>query len=344
MAAGPRSLVKKALKSIAPNSIKVAMRNATLAQQSVKALGYAFARQTAALNLAPARAPIPAPIRIGLQSKCTSQADMESPWLWYWCQQLQVPVIYHRKLWELAYLLQVMWEQGMLEPGKRGLVFGAGHEPIPSLLVNFGVEVTITDQPPSRAEEGGWVSTGQFLETLDEAYHPHLADRTTFEKLISVKYVDMNAIDPELTGYDFCWSTCAFEHLGSIQAGVDFVANAMKVLKPGGIGIHTTEIATNPAAPLYETKHLSIFQQRHFEAIADRLRAQGDTPADMNFDLGNGPIDSFVDLPPYSEAMRGYMFARDEGPEAGMAHLRLAIEGQASTCYGLWARRGGAQP
>jgi len=33
--------------------------------------------------------------------------------------------------------------------------------------------------------------------------------------------------------YDYCWSVCAFEHLGSIQKGLDFVKNAMNVLKPG---------------------------------------------------------------------------------------------------------------
>jgi hypothetical protein len=41
--------------------------------------------------------------------------------------------------------------------------------------------------------------------------------------------------------YDFLWSSCALEHLGSLDAGLDFVVNAMDLLKPGGTAIHTTE-------------------------------------------------------------------------------------------------------
>lgn len=329
------------MNSIVPhNPISVALQNASLAQLSVKTLGYELGKQIAAQNLGNAQTPIVAPIHIGLTSQCTTQADIESPWLWYWCQQLRIPVMYHRKIWELAYILQVMWENGMLEPGKKGLGFGCGQEPIPSILARQGVEVTITDQDPSTAEQGGWVSTDQHLGSLEHAFHADLVDREKFDRLITIRFVDMNAIDPGLSGYDFCWSTCAFEHLGSIKAGQDFVVNAMSVLKPGGIAVHTTELNLNNEGKTFESRDLVVFQQRHMEGIARRLVAQGDEPAPMDFAVGTGPIDSFIDLPPYSEAMRGYMHARESGDEQRMAHLRLSVAGHPSTCFGLWARKG----
>ncbi len=33
-----------------------------------------------------------------------------------------------------------------------------------------------------------------------------------------------------------------FEHIGGLEAGLDFVVNAMEFLKPGGVAIHTTEV------------------------------------------------------------------------------------------------------
>lgn len=336
-----RSLAKKVVKSVVPhNPISVALQDATHAHMSIKTLGYEMGKMIAAQNLGNSGAPIAAPIHVGFGSKCTTQADIESSWLWYWCQQLGIPVMYHRKIWELAYILQVMWENGMLEPGKRGLGFGCGQEPIPSVLANRGVEVTITDQDPGTAEQGGWISTDQHLGSLDQAFHEDLVDRATFDRMVTIKYVDMNAIDKDLRSYDFCWSTCAFEHLGSIKAGQDFVVNAMAVLKPGGIAVHTTELNSNNEGPTFESRDLVVFQQRHMEEIERRLRAQGDIPSSMDFSIGSGPIDSFIDLPPYSEAMRGYMHARESGDEQRMAHIRLSVAGHPSTCFGLWARKG----
>jgi hypothetical protein len=334
------SKAKNAVKSLFPDSlISTTLANSLLAQQSIKTLGYELGKQLAIQNLGPSKAIIANPIHIGLGAKCTTQADIESPWLWYWCQQLHIPVMYHRKIWELAYILQVMWENDMLKPGRRGIGFGCGQEPIPSILASRGVEITITDQDPGTAEQGGWISTAQHLGSLEQAFHAALVDRPTFDRLITVRYVDMNAINSDLEGYDFCWSTCAFEHLGSIKAGQDFVVNAMQVLKPGGLAVHTTEFNTNSDGATFESRDLVVFQQRHIEEIARRLRAQGHEPAPMDFAVGNGPIDSFIDLPPYADAMQGYMLARAEGDEVRMAHIRLSIAGLPSTCFGLWARK-----
>ena len=340
----PKAAVRRARQMLSGGDMQQMRAEMALLQGSVKALGYELAKRIGNERLGDARRPVPAPVSIGLRSKSTNQDDMESPWLWYWCQQLGIPVIYHRKVWELAYILQVMWEQDMLQPGRRGLGFGCGQEPIPSLVARYGVELTVTDQEPSTAENGGWVSTDQHLGSLDQAFHPDLINRDAFDRQVTIKFVDMNAIAQDLQDYDFCWSTCAFEHLGSIAAGQDFVVKAMRVLKPGGIAIHTTEMNLDPDGPTLETKDLVLFQRRHFEEIGDRLRKQGDEPASMDFALGTGPIDEFMDVPPYAQTGEGFAFSavRGDSYPDRMAHLRLTVGQFPTTCFGLWARRGGA--
>ncbi|RJF90872.1 hypothetical protein D3876_11875 [Sphingomonas cavernae] len=324
-----------------PNPISATLGNLALAQLSIKNLGYELARSLTQSSLAASHEILPAPIHAGLSSKATTQADIENPWLWYWCQQLHAKVIYHRKIWELAYVLQVLWENGMLEPGRRAIGFGCGEEPIASLLTAMGIDVTITDQGIDAAEKSGWLATSEHTSSLDLAHHPEIVDRQTFDRHASLRSVDMNAIDPDLADYDFCWSICAYEHLGSIRNGQDFVVNSMKVLKPGGIAVHTTEFNLDDTRPTHEGVTTVLFQRKHFEQIAERLRSAGDFPAALDFDTGDGPIDTFVDLPPYSFEAHEYLRALELGKSERVAHLKLAVSGYPSTCFGLWARRGG---
>jgi len=348
----PRRTVATALKGLNPilqrllhpstpagganlNPLGDRLREAELVRLNVKNMGYDLGRALAQQNLSAAQRSVEAPMHVGLGSKPTTQLDIESPWLWHWCQRLDTAVIYHRKVWEFAYVLQVLWENGMLQPGKRGIGFGCGEEPIPSFLASLGVSVTITDQDSDTAKKQGWAQTGQFTETLDSAFREDLVDRSAFDKLATLRYVDMNAIDDDLSGYDFCWSICAYEHLGSISKGQDFVVNAMKVLKPGGIAVHTTEFNFASNGPTIDGGPTVLFRKKDFEEIGAAIYENGDVPSDMTFDVGDGPIDNFVDVPPYD-----YTDENWEVKDPRVNHLKLSLSGYPTTCYGLWARRG----
>src|SRR5215470_8377196 len=182
-----------------------------LIKLNIKFFGYEIARQLAAAL--PPRQGL-APTRVGLKSKASTQSDLESDWVAYWASELKVPVVFHRKLWELAYVLQALWEHGCLQPGKRGLGFGCGVEPIPSYLASHDVAVTVTDLPPEHGARAGWQDSNQYTATLAHAYKAELVDRARFDKLVSLAFVDMNAIPATLCAYDFCWSICALEHVG----------------------------------------------------------------------------------------------------------------------------------
>jgi len=296
---------------------------------NIKFFGYELARTLAAAL--PVREGLAA-CDIGLASKACTQTDMESDWLAYWCGELKIPVVFHRKLWEFAYVLQALHEAGKLAPGMRAVGFGCGEEPIPSYLAARGVEVTVTDQPPEDETGKRWRKGGQHSTELGRTFHPALVDWERFERQASLEYVDMNNIPATLAGFDFCWSICAFEHLGSIERGLQFVERAMSVLKPGGVAVHTTEFNFLNDKETIDNWPTVLFQRRHFQMLHERLSAQGHRVAPLDFDVGSKPMDRFIDIPPYHHDWHEPM-RREWGTDPN--HLKVSVDGVASTCFGL---------
>jgi len=304
---------------------------------NIKNFGYELARD---MHSRRSRAPSSdSPVRVGLGSKPTTQADMESAWLEYWCKQLQMEPIYHRKLWELCYVMQALWERGMLAEARHGLGFGCGQEPLPSLMASYGVRVTATDLAPQMAAGRGWVETGQHTSELRKLYFPHLVEKERFDALVDLQYVDMNDIPDGLANnYDFCWSICAYEHLGSIENGLRFVKESVKTLKPGGVAVHTTEFSYLNDRETIDNWPTVLFQQKHFEQVAAELERAGHQVAPLDFDVGNGAIDRYIDIPPYSWDLKKPSSWFDSFGQR--AHLKLNVDGFPCTCFGLIVVKG----
>ena len=164
---------------------------------------------------------------------------------------------------------------------------------------------------------------------------PSLVTRDDFFARTQLVYVDMNDIPNSLRDFDFCWSICALEHLGSIEKGLDFIENAMDTLRPGGIAVHTTEFNFYDENITIDNWGCVFFQRKHFLDLADRLRAKGYEIPAISFDLGADPLDRFIDLPPYSHQVSkelGNLWIRQQ-------HLKVAHDGIASTCFGLIIRK-----
>ena len=91
---------------------------------------------------------------------------MSEPWFGRWCDAVGYPQHYaNRKLWEFAYISQCLEALELLEPGRRGLGFGVGREPLVAAFANRGVEVTATDLAPTAREARGWVRSGQHVDS-----------------------------------------------------------------------------------------------------------------------------------------------------------------------------------
>lgn len=283
-----------------------------------------------------------------LSKPCTME-DLKHPFFSRWCSELKLAPLLHRKLWEYAYVLEVLEQYGMLKEGKRGLGFACGEEELPSFLASKGVHVLATDLEPDKVASMGWAETGQHTKNVEMLYRPEIISRKDFDERVSLQYVDMNDIPDDFKEqFDFCWSICSYEHLGSIQNGIDFIVNSSKTLKPGGCLVHTTEFNLWSNDQTIDNQPTVLFRQQDFEKMKILLEEQGLKVATLSFDAGDDPMDQYIDIPPYAalglETInypqdRNFnlwtFFSKKETPP----HLKMSIDGFPSTCFGIVAKK-----
>lgn len=305
-------------------------REAALTRWNVKILGNLLTTQHYMAGLAGEFVALPeAPQAVGLDSRICRQADIESDWLRHWCGELDTLPTYHRKLWETCFVVQALWEAGMLAPGKRGLGFAVGHEPLPSFFAARGAEVLATDLDVSHRRAAGWIATDQHGGDAEELFFPRLVTREAFDARVALRAVDMRHIPKDLEGgFDFVWSVCSFEHLGTIEAGLDFVVNASRCLKPGGIAVHTTEFNMAGEGPTVNRGPTVLFQEKHMRRLAEKLAQAGYEMMPFDATPGLKLMDGFIDLPPYP----GNDWPL---PQQSTPHLLLSVHGFPTTSAGI---------
>lgn len=216
-----------------------------------------------------------------------------------WCRAIGEPPVLRRKQWEYVWILQCLERAGMLTGGRRGLGFGCGREPLAAAMAARGCVVVATDLAPEAATGRGWIETGQHARSLDELNRRGVCPPGAFRERVAFRTVDMNAIPDDLEGFDFVWSSCAFEHLGSLDRGLAFVTRAMRCLKPGGIAVHTTEFNLSSNGPTLEARDLCVYRRQDIERLRDALAREGHRVWTLNLQPGSSPVDRVVDLPPY---------------------------------------------
>jgi hypothetical protein len=269
--------------------------------------------------------PLAAPTAIKSGSRMCRQGDFSTDGFRYWMSRMSQPFSMDRKAWEWFFIADALFQRGQLEPGLRGIGFGVGLEPLTSLFASRGVQIIATDMDERDASGAGWI--GQHAAGLDALNGRQLCDSETFRRDVTFRVLDMNTIPPEFDRqFDFCWSSCALEHLGSLEHGMRFVERAMGVLKPNGVAVHTTEFNMSSDTHTFETPVLSLYRRRDLEALTVRLQAAGHYVEPIDWDRGNGYADSHVDLPPY---------------HLGTLHLRLRIAEFDCTSIGLVVHRAG---
>ena len=107
---------------------------------------------------------------------CLSQ-DWDSGWLPYWAGCLGMKPAYHRKLWEFAYIAQVLSEAGLLRVGTQGLGFGCGKEPLASLFAHAGSDVVATDLEAADSRAKVWSGGEQHANAVKDIWMPDLCSR-----------------------------------------------------------------------------------------------------------------------------------------------------------------------
>lgn len=207
----------------------------------------------------------------------------------------------HRKMWEWLYICEALHRAGMLVSGRRGLGFGVGREPLVALFARMGCDIMATDLHPDLARAAGWTDSGQEysggLVGLNDA---GLCPGAEFERRVRFRHVDMNHLPGDLRDFDFTWSSCAFEHLGTLEAGAEFVVHQMDCVAPGGVAVHTTELNVSSDEQTVEAGATVLYRRRDILALVERLRGLGYV-IECDLTGGDTPADRHVDAPPYSD-------------------------------------------
>ncbi len=283
---------------------------------SVKALGYELART---LEQKLQSIPVDPPRSIGLESKAATQADIESRWCRGWCAALRERPRYHRRLWENAFVLQALFEGGAQADGASVLAIAPGDNRILSHLSAIGVRSMVADESLPAARE-------------------ELVAQDVFNKAVKLHSGGRSLAG--LSGYDACWSIGRAGAMGSIAAGMDFVTRAMDALKPGGLAVHVFDFNFADDERTIDNWPAVLFQRSHIEALCRALGAAGHAPRRLDFHLGHQPMDRFIDLPPFDTHRTEAFDALWRDGWQG-AHLKVAIDGFATTSFGLICRKAG---
>ena len=253
-------------------------------------------------------------------SSLCRQAHFILPLYSEWCHKLGEKPRWKRKQWEFVYICQTLLERKCLMPGLTGLGFGVGKEPLTAFFARCGVSILASDQNEAAAKINGWVSSNQHGCGLHSLNERGLCPPDIFAKLVEFREIDMNNIPIDIGRFDFCWSSCAFEHLGSIKNGLDFVVNSAKLLKPGGVAVHTTEFNVySDDLTIDNNPGLVLFRKRDIEQIISTLSDLGFCVEPVDYTPGNDIFEKYIDFPPYLDE----------------PHLRLSIGGFVTTSLGL---------
>jgi hypothetical protein len=226
----------------------------------------------------------------------------------------------YRKIWEWAAILQALEERGMLRHGNKAIGFAVGQEPLPSIFAGHGVSVLASDMPDGEY----WEETGQ--HATNALFVSGHVSRQEFDRLVEFQPIDMTNITslPDEQA-DFVWSSCAIEHVGSLDLASRFVVDSMRLLKPGGVAVHTTEINCSSNEETIEVGDNVIFRRRDIEALNDRLRQIRCGMCHPDFDMGTHPYDLDYDEEPYFTS--------------GRKHIKLKIGPFVSTSFLIIAHK-----
>jgi 2-polyprenyl-3-methyl-5-hydroxy-6-metoxy-1,4-benzoquinol methylase len=271
-----------------------------------------------------------------LTSSVCRYEDFFSDWYQRWAGRLKLdrPDIdpnfagstVQRKAWEWCAIAQALEERGMLAEGKTGCGFAVGTEPLASAFASLGVRVLGTDQPLETGT-GAWAAGNQHAASLEALYHHNIIDLEGFKQKIRFKPVDMRDLGlPWGETYDFIWSSCSFEHLGTLETGMTFVLNAMELVKPGGVAVHTTEFNLSSNLDTVEEGANVIYRKQDLERLEGRLRKLSCAVSVFDLYGGDHQHDIEYDYPPYGSH--------------GRQHVKLLLHDYVVTSVALIIRKG----
>ena len=205
-----------------------------------------------------------------------------------------MPVNYQRKQWEWIYIYYQLLKSEVISPGKKGLGFGVGKEPLAAIFASRGCQILATDAPTENSS--GWINTDQHASNINSLVQQNILNIDEFRNLCKFKFLDMNQhyLIPE--GYDFHWSSCVIEHLGGLSNIKSFLIESGKKLNPDGIAVHTTEFNLTSNENTYSEVDCYVFRRVDIDLLDKELKMNGLNMKKIIFNVGSHPYNYHIDI------------------------------------------------
>ncbi len=241
----------------------------------------------------------PEPTFESLTSQLVTENQFRSPDYRHWCEEMKETPVPRRKQWEFCYVLQALRQHGLIKQGSNGLGFGVGTEPLPALLARHGCHIVATDQQLEQAKRQGWTTSQEHASHLSMLNTKGICPDDVFNARVTFQVVDMANIPSTLREFDFVWSCCSLEHLGSIDKGIQFICQSLSCLKTGGIAIHTTELNLSSDEHTISKGPTVLFRKQDIARLIEEVQRAGGTVMLVNYHSGTGRLDQHIDVPYY---------------------------------------------
>lgn len=142
---------------------------------------------------------------------------------------------FHRKQWEFAIIFLALRRLGFLNEKSIGLSMGGGNERVLYSIARHIKKLFVTDL---YSDSTGWdcARTDDPTDFIRSS-KPFEVDDSKIEAL----RMDMRDLQFEDNTFDFCYSSCAIEHIGEYEDFIKHFNEVNRCLKDGGVYVLTTE-------------------------------------------------------------------------------------------------------
>jgi hypothetical protein len=238
----------------------------------------------------------------------------------------------HRKQWEFYIIYKKLIEHLGVFNLKKGLGFAVGQEVIVPLFLNLNASITASDLDPTDPDSIAWINSNQHIAN---GFNKYINSGYITKELLNTcnfEFINMNNIPNKflLNEYDFIWSSCALEHLGSLQNGLNYIIKSLQCLKKGGIAVHTTEFNFKSDDITLETKGCVCYRKKDIEWLIKEVEQLGYYIEPINYNRSNNIVNNHIDNFPYNGSTSAIFFDSNNY-DLLKSHINLNIEGHCST-------------
>jgi len=189
-------------------------------------------------------------------------------------EELKENARFHRKQWEFAMIFLALRKYGFLTEDKVGLSVGGGNERVLYSIANHVKKLVVTDLYD---ENTSWdcARTGDPKEFIMNS-KPFPVD----ENKITALRMDMRNLQFEDNTFDFCYSSCAVEHIGDFDDFVQHFDEVFRCLKEDGVYVFTTEFQFGKTT--IKDPNNYIFSSEYLAKILDVIKLMLEVNPDVS--------------------------------------------------------------